>query len=81
MAGSNALAAVSCCVVQRCCKSCSNVKSGTRSSEDPRAAAKVRMIHKPWHRARRNGYSKDGCFDKAERVKSSGVEHSSEGRA
>eukprot|EP00965_Chrysotila_dentata_P106190 3506948-Pleurochrysis_carterae.AAC.1 len=45
MAGSDALAAVSCCVVQRCCKSCSNVKSRTRSSEDPRAAAKVRSIN------------------------------------
>eukprot|EP00965_Chrysotila_dentata_P189163 6173176-Pleurochrysis_carterae.AAC.1 len=37
-------------------------------------------IHKPWHRARRNGQSKDGSVDKAECVESSGVEHRSEGR-
>eukprot|EP00965_Chrysotila_dentata_P124797 4126151-Pleurochrysis_carterae.AAC.1 len=45
MAGSEALAAVSCCVVQRCCMSCSSVKSGLRSSEEPRAAAKVRSTN------------------------------------
>eukprot|EP00965_Chrysotila_dentata_P001008 32971-Pleurochrysis_carterae.AAC.1 len=42
MAGSEALAAVSCCVVQRSCRSCKNLKRGTRSSEAPKADAKVR---------------------------------------
>eukprot|EP00965_Chrysotila_dentata_P261316 6214211-Pleurochrysis_carterae.AAC.2 len=81
MAGSEALAAaVSCCVVQRCCKSCSNVNSATRSSEDPCEGSCEGKIHKPWYRARRNGYSEDGRVNKAQRVQSSGVEHSSEGR-
>eukprot|EP00965_Chrysotila_dentata_P224956 6194486-Pleurochrysis_carterae.AAC.1 len=42
---SGALAAVSCCVVQRCCRSCRNVNCGTRSSEEPRAAANVRSTN------------------------------------
>eukprot|EP00965_Chrysotila_dentata_P215070 6188545-Pleurochrysis_carterae.AAC.1 len=37
-----ALAAVSCSVVHRCCRSCRKVNRRTRSSDDPKAAAKVR---------------------------------------
>eukprot|EP00965_Chrysotila_dentata_P086009 2838510-Pleurochrysis_carterae.AAC.2 len=39
------MAAVSCCVVQRCCRSCMSVKRGTRSSEAPRADARVRSTN------------------------------------
>eukprot|EP00965_Chrysotila_dentata_P052454 1740233-Pleurochrysis_carterae.AAC.1 len=45
MAGSEALAAVSCCVVQWSCRSCNNAKRGTRSSEAPRADTKVRSTN------------------------------------
>eukprot|EP00965_Chrysotila_dentata_P010063 327808-Pleurochrysis_carterae.AAC.6 len=42
IAESEALAAVSCCVVHRFCKSCRKVKRGTRLSDHLRAAANVR---------------------------------------
>eukprot|EP00965_Chrysotila_dentata_P084453 2788622-Pleurochrysis_carterae.AAC.1 len=51
MAGREALAAVSCCIVQRSCRSCKNVKRGTRSSEAPRGDAKVRSTNHGTERA------------------------------
>eukprot|EP00965_Chrysotila_dentata_P014710 486956-Pleurochrysis_carterae.AAC.2 len=83
MAGSEALlAAVSCCLVLQCCRSCKKAKSGTRSSEDPRAAAKVRSTNHDIGRAG-TATAKTVVFIRpsvSRALQSSGVEHSSESR-
>eukprot|EP00965_Chrysotila_dentata_P146228 4828981-Pleurochrysis_carterae.AAC.2 len=75
-----ALATVSCCVVQRCCRSCRSVKRGTRSSEAPRADAKARSTNQGTGRGG-GSYGKDSRVDERKIVERRRVEDSREGRA
>eukprot|EP00965_Chrysotila_dentata_P214702 6188335-Pleurochrysis_carterae.AAC.2 len=81
MAGSEALAAVSCCVVQRSCRSCMNVtEEGDKVIRGPQGRRKGE-IDKPWHRASRDRHGEDRRVDEGERVERCRAEDSREGRA
>eukprot|EP00965_Chrysotila_dentata_P059604 1977677-Pleurochrysis_carterae.AAC.2 len=67
-AGREALAAVNCCLVQRCCRSCMSAKRGATSPEAPRADAKVRSKNHGTGRAGTATNGKDRRVDEGERV-------------